>query len=221
MRALLAVLWKDLLTEWRSRERLSAMGAFALVVVVILYLAAPPPPGAETPHARAGLLWIAYAFAAVLGLNRTFALELENQAISGLALASVERGLLFLGKALASFPPLALVWAGAALVFGLAFGVDFRPVLGGFALVAGLGALGVCGIGTLFAAMAVRSSHREILLPLLLLPLLAPLLLGCARATDALLESGALPWPQLQLLLVTDGVFWIVSYLGFGAVLDD
>jgi len=218
VRALLAVLWKDLLTEWRSRERLSAMGAFALVVVVILYLAAPPAPG-EAP--RAGLLWIAYAFAAVLGLNRTFALELENQAISGLALASVERGLLFLGKALACFPPLALVWAGAALAFGLAFGVDFRPVLGGFALVAGLGALGVCGIGTLFAAMAVRSSHREILLPLLLLPLLAPLLLGCARATDALLESGALPWPELQLLLVTDGVFWIVSYLGFGAVLDE
>jgi len=218
VRALLAVLWKDLLTEWRSRERLSAMGAFALVVVVILYLAAPPAPG-EAP--QAGLLWIAYAFAAVLGLNRTFALELENQAISGLALASVERGLLFLGKALACFPPLALVWAGAALAFGLAFGVDFRPVLGGFALVAGLGALGVCGIGTLFAAMAVRSSHREILLPLLLLPLLAPLLLGCARATDALLESGALPWPELQLLLVTDGVFWIVSYLGFGAVLDE
>jgi len=218
VRALLAVLWKDLLTEWRGRERLSAMGAFALVVVVILYLAAPPAPGA-TP--QAGLLWIAYAFAAVLGLNRTFALELENQAISGLALASVERGLLFLGKALACFPPLALVWAGAALAFGLAFGVDFRPVLGGFALVAGLGALGVCGIGTLFAAMAVRSSHREILLPLLLLPLLAPLLLGCARATDALLESGALPWPELQLLLVTDGVFWIVSYLGFGAVLDE
>jgi heme exporter protein A len=96
----LAVLWKDLLIEWRSRDRLVAMGIFAVLVVIVLYFAAAPGLGSE---ARApGLLWVAYLFASVLGLNRAFALELENEALSGLALAPADRGWIFLGKAAAT-----------------------------------------------------------------------------------------------------------------------
>ena len=103
MNALLAVLWKDLVSEWRSRDRLVAMGVFALLVVIVLYLAAPPGAGPEARAHVPGLLWVAYLFAGVLGLNRAFATELENEALSLLALAPVERGWIFLGKALASF----------------------------------------------------------------------------------------------------------------------
>jgi heme exporter protein B len=215
----LAVLWKDLLIEWRSRDRLVAMGIFAVLVVIVLYFAAAPGLGSE---ARApGLLWVAYLFASVLGLNRAFALELENEALSGLALAPADRGWIFLGKAAASLLLLLIVQAGAALVFALAFEVAIAPVALPFAAIAFLGALGLCAVGTLFAAIAVRTTFREVMLPLLLLPLSVPVILGSVRATNALLLDGALPWPATRLLLVTDAVFLIVSFVSFEYVLDD
>ena len=221
MNALLAVLWKDLVSEWRSRDRLVAMGVFALLVVVVLYLAAPPGAGPESRAHVPGLLWVAYCFAGVLGLNRAFATELENEALSLLALAPVERGFLFLGKALASLALLLAVQAVTAVAFALAFDLDLWPVAGRLALVAALGAAGLCSVGTLFSAIAVRTQYREVMLPLLLLPLLVPVLLGAVRATNALLLEGTLPWPALQLLLVTDGVFAIISFLTFEVVLDE
>jgi heme exporter protein B len=215
----LAVLWKDLLIEWRSRDRLVAMGIFAVLVVIVLYFAAAPGLGSE---ARApGLLWVAYLFASVLGLNRAFALELENEALSGLALAPADRGWIFLGKAAASLVLLLIVQAGAALVFALAFEVAIAPVALPFAAIAFLGALGLCAVGTLFAAIAVRTTFREVMLPLLLLPLSVPVILGSVRATNALLLDGSLPWAATRLLLVTDAVFLIVSFVSFEYVLDD
>jgi heme exporter protein B len=168
-----------------------------------------------------GLLWVAWSFAGVLGLNRAFALELENEALSGLALAPVDRGFVFLGKALASFVLLLAVQLASAVAFALAFDLDLWPVAGRLAGVAALGAAGLCTVGTLFSAIAVRTQYREVMLPLLLLPLLVPVLLGAVRATNALLLEGTLPWPALQLLLVTDGVFAIVSFLTFEVVLDE
>jgi heme exporter protein B len=221
MSALLAVLWKDLVSEWRTRDRLVAMTVFALLVVVVLYLAAPPGAGAEARAHVPGLLWVAYLFAGVLGLNRAFATELDNEALSLLALAPVDRGWIFLGKAFASWLLLVLVQAATALAFALAFGLDLWPVAGRLAGVAALGAAGLCSIGTLFSAIAVRTQYREVMLPLLLLPLLVPVLLGAVRATNGLLLEGTLPWPALQLLLVTDGVFAIVSFLTFEYVLDE
>jgi heme exporter protein B len=221
VKALLAVLWKDLLSEWRSRDRLVAMAVFALLVVVVLYLAAPPGEGPEARAHVPGLLWVAYLFAGVLGLNRAFATELENEALSLLALAPVERGWIFLGKALASLLLLLVVQAATAVAFALAFDLDLWPVAGRLAGVAALGAAGLCSLGTLFSAIAVRTQYREVMLPLLLLPLLVPVLLGAVRATNALLLEGTLPWPALQLLLVTDGVFLIVSFLTFEVVLDE
>lgn len=221
MNVLWAVLWKDLVIEWRSRDRVVAMGVFAVLVVVILYFTTPPGPEPGAREHLPGLLWVAYTFAAVLGLNRAFALELDNEAISGLALAPADRGWIFLGKASASFALLVVVEAVAAGVFALAFGLDLRPVLLPFAGVAGLGALGLSCLGTLFSAMAVRTSYREVLLPLLMLPLMLPVLLGAVRATAGLLEGGALPWAPVQLLLVADGVYGIVAWLAFEAVLDE
>lgn len=221
MSVIWAVFCKDLLLEWRGRERLSAMLVFALLVVTILYLCAPAfaAPGARA--ALPGLLWAAYSFAALLGLSRAFALELENEAITGLALAGTERGFIFLGKALAGFLMLLVMEAATAAAFALAFGVDFTPVALPFLAVAALGAFGFACAGTFFSAMAMRTRHREAMLPLLMFPLMIPLLIGAVRATEALLEQGLLPWPPLRLLLVTDAVLLIVCYLSFDAVLDE
>jgi heme exporter protein B len=221
MTVLLAVLWKDLLVEWRSRDRIAAMGVFAVLVVVIFQFAAPPGSAPESRCHLPGLLWVAWVFSAVLGLNRSFALELENDAWAGLALAPAERGWIYLGKVLASLALLGAVQLVSAIAFALAFDVPLGGVAGPLAAVAALGAGGVTALGTLFAAVAARTQYREVMLPLLLLPLLVPVLLGAVRATAALLEPQPLPWPPIRLLLVTDAVFLIVSFVCFEYVLDE
>jgi heme exporter protein B len=221
MNVFLAVLWKDLLSEWRSRDRLVAMGLFAALVVVVLHFALPANATSQLRDGTAGLLWVAYVFAAVLGTNRAFALELENEALSGLALAPADRGWIFLGKAAAGALLLALVQAAAAVVFALFFDLPFGDVALPLALVIVLGAIGLASVGTLFAAIAVRTRYREVMLPLLLLPVLVPVLSGGVRATTGLLETGSLPQEPLQLLFVTDAVFSIVSFVLFEYVLDD
>jgi heme exporter protein B len=218
---LLAVLWKDLLTEWRSRERVVAMLIFSCLVVVVFHFSLPGGATARTAASAPGLLWVAYVFAAVLGLGRAFALELENDALSGIALVPVDRGWVFLGKAAANLALLAVVQAATALVFALVFDVDLAAVAAPLAGVVALGSLGLCSIGTLFAAVAVRTRFREVMLPLLLLPLLIPVLSGAVRATQALLETGNVPFEALQLLLVTDGVYLIASFVFFEFVLDE
>jgi heme exporter protein B len=168
-----------------------------------------------------GLLWVAYVFAALLGLNRAFALELENEALSALAMAPADRGFVFLGKAVANFVLLGVVQFATAVVFGLAFALDFWPVALPLAGVVALGSLGLCTVGTLFSAVAVRTRYREVMLPLLILPLLVPVLLGAVSATASLLAGDPVPSDSIQLLIVTDGVFLIVSFLGFEFVLDE
>ena len=202
MNAFLAVLWKDLLIEWRSRDRIAAMAVFALLVVVIFQFAAPPGAAPETRGHLPGLLWVAWVFSAVLGLNRAFALELEEDAWAGLAL-------------------LVLVQILSGIAFALAFDVPLGAAAPRLALVALLGAVGLASIGTLFAAVAARTRYREVMLPLLLLPLLVPIVLGAVRATEAVLAGGALPWSSLRLLMVTDAVFLIVSFVSFEYVLDE
>ena len=221
MNTLAAILWKDLVSEWRSRDRVIAMGLFAFLVVIVLRFALPGTDPVEVKRLAPGLLWVAYVFAALLGLNRAFALELENDALAGLALAPADRGWVFLGKALANFVLLALVQAATATVFGVAFALDLVPIAGRLAAIVALGSLGICTVGTLFSAVAVRTRYREVMLPLLLLPLLMPILLGAVSATTSLLGDGALPFEPLQLLVVTDGIFLIVSFVSFEFVLDE
>jgi heme exporter protein B len=221
VRVVAAILWKDLVTEWRSRDRVVAMGVFAFLVVIMLHFALPAREADEARRLAPGLLWVAYLFAALLGLNRAFALELENEALAGLALAPGDRGFVFLGKAAANWLILSVVEAATAVVFALAFDLDLRPVAGRLALVVALGSLGLTAVGTLLAAVSVRTRFREVMLPLLLLPLLVPVLLGAVDATSGLLVEGELRWPPLQLLLVTDAVFGIVSFVSFEYVLDE
>jgi heme exporter protein B len=217
----LAILWKDLLIEWRSRDRVVAMILFSLLVVVIFHFALPGGASAQTRANAPGLLWVAYIFASLFGLGRAFSLELENDALSGLALAPADRGWVFLGKAAANLVILGVVQAVTALAFALVFGLELAKIAVPLAAIVLLGSLGLCSIGTLFAAVAVRTRFREVMLPLLLLPLLIPLLSGAVRATSQLLATGTLPWEPVQLLLVTDATYLIISFVAFDYVLDE
>lgn len=221
MSVLLAILWKDLLTEWRSRDRVVAMLVFSLLVVVVFRFFLPAADPASLRANVPGLLWVAYLFASMLGLGRAFSVELENDALSGIALVPADRGWVFLGKGTANLVILGVVQALTAVAFAVAFDVDLAPVAVPLTGVVALGSVGLCSIGTLFGAVAVRTRFREVMLPLLLLPLLMPVLFGAVHATAELLTTGSASFHALQLLLVTDVVYLIVSFVGFEYVLDE
>ena len=216
-----AVLWKDLVTEWRSRDRVAAMAVFSLLVVVIFHFALPEGTTTDAISNTPGLLWVAYVFAALLGLNRSMALELENDALSVLALAPVDRGWVFLGKALANFVLIGIVQFITAFAFALVFRVDLLSVAPQLIGLTALATLGISCVGTLLSAMAVRTRFGEVLLPILMLPTLIPILVGAVEGTTSLLSSNSLPFATIQLLLVVDGVYLITSFLVFEYVLDE
>jgi len=219
--AALAILWKDLISEWRSRDRVVAMLLFSLLVVVVFHFALPSGTRVSINQNAPGLLWVAYIFAAIIGLNRAFALELENDALAGLALAPCDRGWIFVGKASANFILIGFVQLVTAAVFAVAFGLNLFPVAAKLAAVVALGNLGICSAGTLFSAMSVRTRFREVLLPILLLPALFPVLAGAVAGTRAILQDGELPFDAVQLLIVCDGIYLVVSFLGFDYILDE
>ncbi len=221
MNALLAVLWKDLLTEWRSRDRAIAMLLFSMLMVVIFHFSLPGGATSATRAYAPGLLWLAYVFAALLGLGRSFAIELENDAIAGLARAPVDRGWVLLGKTIANLLILGFVQAVTACIFALVFELDLTPFALELAGVVALGSLGLCAVGTFFAAVAVRTRLREVMLPLLVLPFYVPVLSAASRATTTLFETGSVPFEPIQFLLVTDVSYLIISFLLSDFVLDE
>lgn len=221
MNVFLAVLWKDLLTEWRSRDRVMAMLLFSLLMVVVFHFSLPGGVTAETRANAPGLLWVAYVFSAMLGLGRSFAIELENDAISRLARAPADRGWIFLGKIVANFVILGVVQGFTAFVFAVFFEMNFAPFAGQLAGVIALGSLGLCSVGTFFAAISVRTRLREVMLPLLVLPFYIPVLAVASRATATLFETGSVPFEPIQFLLVTDASYLIASFVLSDFVLDE
>jgi heme exporter protein B len=218
---LLAIFWKDLLIEWRSRDRVVAMLLFSLLVVIAFHFSLPGGATAATRAYAPGLLWVAYVFAALFGLGRSFSLELDNDALSGLALAPADRGWVFLGKAAASLVIVGVAQAATALVFALVFELDLASVALPFTALVALGSLGLCAVGTLLSAVAVHTRFREVMLPLLSLPVLWPLLSGAVRGTTQLLIGGHLELEPLQLLIVTDVAYLVLSFLVFEVVLEE
>ncbi len=221
MKVLAAILWKDLVSEWRSRDRVIAMLVFSLLIVVVYHFALPQGTGSEILVHAPGLLWVVFVFAALVGLGRAFALELENDALAGLALVPTDRGWVFAGKAIANALLLVLVQGLSAAAFAFVFDIDLlvsAPALAGVFL---LGTLGIAPIGTLLGAMAVRTRFREVLLPIMLLPALFPVLAGAVEATAEVLRDGVPAFASLQLLLVVDGIYWIIGFIGVEYVLDE
>lgn len=221
MNVALSLLLKDLATEWRSRDRIVAMTVFSFLVVVVFQFAWPPMEPAEVVRFAPGVLWVTYVFAAVIGIGRTFAMELENDAMTALALAPGTRGWIFLGKATATWTLITLVQAMTAGVFALFFRVDLWTGLAGTAAIAALANVAICSIGTLLSAMSVRSRFRDVLLPVLLIPTLIPVLAAAVRGTTATLAGDGLPFSALQPLIVISGIYLILCFLLFDFVLDE
>jgi heme exporter protein B len=215
--AVLAVVWKDLAIEWRSREMVPAMTMFGILVIIIFNFAFELDLNLAGTLS-AGILWVTLFFAGILGLNRSMAAEKDRGSWDGLMLAPVDRSAIFLGKTLANLLAILAMAFILLPIFAVLFGVNvFVP---GFLLVVFLGVLGYAAAGTLLAGMTVQTSLREALLPVLLLPVSIPLALAALRASAAYLVGGETePW--IALLLVFDAVFLALGWMFFDSIVEE
>ena len=204
----LALARKDVLLELRGRETLPAMVIFVVAMLVVFRFALPD----EQSDAALGLLWVAIVFTALLGLGRAFVPEQEQRVIEGLVLTPCDRSAIWLGKLLATLAFLLLVEAVAVPAFWLFFtGLD-APALAAVVLAD----IGICAVGTLLAAMAVAGRARELLLPLLFLPLALPIVVGGVGAT-VVDDAGR----YLAFLALYDAVFAILAWATFEYVVTE
>lgn len=226
MASILAIIRKDLRSGWRAKEGFLSMFLFAALVLVVCNFAVPQLSwGGEEGSAEmaGGVLWVAIAFAGVLGLNHTFAQEREGNCIEGLLVSPLDRGTLYLAKLVTNLVFLLLVEALLLPLFALLFNVRVGRVLGPLALVIGLCTVGYAAVGTLFSAMASTSRWREVLLPLLLLPVSVPILSVGAMATGRLLAGRGLTEAEGWVRLVGsfDVIFLAASYILFEHAVED
>lgn len=200
---------KDLLLELRARDTLPAMLLFVISTLVVFHFVLP---GDSTELAATGLLWVAIIFTALLGLSRAFAAEREQGVIDGLVLAPSDRSAIWLGKALSILVFLVLAEVVALPAFALFFGDVDRAMIAGVLLAD----LGIAAVGTLLAAMAAASRARELLLPLLFLPLAIPIVVGGvgASVTDD-------PARYIAFLGLYDGLFAIICWASFEYVVTE
>jgi len=215
-----AIFWKDMLTEFRTREIIISVLVFALLVLVIFSFAFSL--GADEIETIApGILWVALTFGGVIGLNRTFALEKENSRIEGLMLCPVSRAVIYWGKLAGSFTFMLVIAVIVTPIFLALFNLPvFLPRL---ALIIVLALTGFASIGTLFSALTVNTRARDIMLPILFLPFVVPVIIAAVKATGPVLTGG--PWSDmltwLQIIIAFDIIYLTASSLVFDFVVEE
>jgi heme exporter protein B len=219
----ITVLRKDLLLELRGLETVPAMVLFALATMVVFHFGL----GRDTVDGQlaAGVLTVTLLFAAMLGINRLFVAEREQGGFDAFLLAPVDRSSLLVAKALALFAFLTVLEVIAVPAFGLLLlGPSLGPALPGLIVMLALGNVALAVIGTLVSAIAVQTRARDLIGPIIGLPLLLPALIGLARGTGPLLVAHASSWPPARWVLILalyDVVFALLSYAVFDFLLED
>ncbi|MGH9445029.1 MAG: heme exporter protein CcmB, partial [Terriglobia bacterium] len=188
----LDIIWtlfrKDLRVEWRQRETLASICVFG-VLVVLLFNFAFTPTGEESLRLLPGVLWIAFAFAGILGFNRSFAAERQNACLDGLRLAPIDPGLIYLAKMLASLVFLAVAEVVIIFATALWYNFSFIPSIKWFVAIVFLGTLGYVGVGVTFGAVAANTHMREVMLPVLQFPVIVPIFIAAIEATSSALRG--------------------------------
>ena len=214
------LLWKDILLEWRSKEISISMFVFSALVIMVfnfvldvssisLILLAP------------GILWISIIFGAVISFNRSLSIEKETGGIYGLMISPVERDVIFFGKMLSAFVFLLVVELLIFSLFSILFNLSlFSPA---FILLAVLATLGMSLVGTLFSTIAVNTRSREVMFPILFLPVVLPLMIATVEATGTLLIEGLTKnfFNWISLLIIFDSVFLVICPVAFTYIIED
>jgi len=220
LRSVGAIVWKDLASELRSRELLSSMLVFAMLVIIIFNFALEIEPSTRR-SVTSGVLWATFAFAGTLGLNRSMAIEKDRGCLDGLLLAPVDRSAIYFGKALSNLAFMSIVEVIVLPVYSVLYNVNvLRIDLIGVIL---LGSIGYIAAGTLLSTMSVQTRTRDMLLPILLFPVILPTLIASVKASSGILQSlgieHILPW--LNLLIGYDVILVAIAFMVFDYVVEE
>ncbi len=219
-RQVTGIVWKDVISEIRAKESVFSVLVFTLLVIVIFNFAFSSNQGTMklvTP----GILWVTFAFAGVLSLNRAFVMEKEGGCIEGLLACPISRETIYVGKMLGSLIFMLVVEAIALPIFALLFNL---PVLSPEVVITTfLATIGFVAIGTMFSAMAVNTKAREMVLPILFLPMVSPIIVSAVEASTLAIsgETWGSMTTWLQIIIAFDVIFVVASYLVFPFVVEE
>jgi heme exporter protein B len=221
MKPITAIIFKDIVIEMRSKESVSSMLMFGVLVLAIFNFAFEPS-SVDRSLIAPGILWVAFSFAAILGLNRSLAMEMDNECLQGLLLAPLERGDLYLGKVASNFTFIMIAELIVLPIFvifnNLKFNLQFLEIVG----IAFLGTIAIAAIGSILSTISANTRMREVMLPVLQIPLTVPVVIASVEATSMVLSGetkGISSW--LYLLAGFSIVYLIVSYLVFEFVVEE
>ena len=220
LRAIFAIVWKDLRAEFRSFELVSAMLVFSLLVILIFNFALELDIKTRQ-SVTAGVLWTTFAFAGTLGLNRSMAIEKDRGSLDGLLLAPVDRSAIYFGKFISNLAFMLLVEIIVLPIYSILYNTNlFQP---GLLLVILLGSIGYTAVGTLLSAMSVQTRTRDVLLPILLFPVAFSVLLAAVKASGGFLNNSELTdiLLPINLLIAYDVIFIAVSFMVFDAIVEE
>ena len=222
LKKIAAIFLKDLRMEWRTRENLVTICLFSIVVVFIFNFGFEPT-SEETLRILPGLLWVAFAFSGIWGCNRSFASEKENGCLEALTMAPMDPGVIYLGKVLANLLFILSAEVVVLLVAVFWYNLPARSLNGWLLVVIFLGTLGYVAVGTLFAAIAVNTRMREVMLPILHFPVAVPVFIAAMESTSGALRAQPVEeymvW--IRLLFSFSIIFTAASYLLFGYVTEE
>jgi heme exporter protein B len=215
------VVWKDLVCELRSRETMSSMLFFALIVILVFSFSFSMDQDAAR-QLIAGIIWVAFTFTGIIGLGKSFTAELQNDCLEALQISPVPKGAIYLGKVLANFLFMLSVEILLFPLFILFFNLEVVEELGILLLIFFLATLGLSAVGTLFSALTVQIRAREVMLPVLLLPLAVPVMIAAVESTRGTLNGDPYSFyaQWIELLVVFDIIFTVVSFWLFDLILD-
>ena len=217
-----AILYKDLLTEFRSKERLSSMGFFSLLVLVTFSFAFTPGSPSMVEGAG-GIYWVSVVFSGFLGLSRSFSQEQINDCMLGVLLAPADRSAIYIGKMLGNLITMLVLQVFLLPLFAILLNVPLFDALPGILVPVLFGTFGFATIGTLFSAMSVNTRLKEAMLPMLALPILVPMLLSAVESFRSMLQGATLgstmEWMRVGVAFC--GIFFVVCMYLFEYVVEE
>jgi heme exporter protein B len=220
LKAISAIVWKDLSAELRSRELLTAMLVFSTLMILIFYFSLDLD--AKTRNdITAGVLWVTFAFAGTIGLNRSMAIEKDRGCLDGLLLAPVDRTAIYFGKVVSNLAFMLIVEIITLPVYSIFYNVNLFNA--GFVGVILLGSIGYTAVGTMLSTMTVQARTRDMLLPIMLFPVIIPVLVAAVKASSGFLQGAEMAeiWPWLNLLIVYDVIFIALAFMVFDFVVEE
>ncbi len=222
MKQIWAIVFKDIITELRSKELVTSMLTLAILILIIFNFAFNLSTELIR-FAAPAILWISFTFAGVLGLSRSFAIENEGDSIVGLLLTPVDRTLIYFGKMIGNLIFVLIVEILVIPLFVLFFNENLFSNIISLTLIIALGTIGFVSVGTLLSAMAINTKLREVLLPILLFPIIIPVIANSVKLTTSILEGNSINLSDsaLQVLISFDIIFIAASAVIFEFVLDE